>query len=155
MKYTHRFTVRAPLAKVAAFHRRATSMAAITPPPIIVQMHRAPVELADNAEVEFTLWMGPLPLRWHALMDQVSENGFRDRMLSGPFASWVHQHRFIPLDDYTTEVVDEIEASLPVSFSRRMIALGMWLGTPLLFAYRAWRTRRLLELNAQKGEKSW
>ncbi|HXF61290.1 MAG TPA: hypothetical protein VNK95_06720 [Caldilineaceae bacterium] len=152
MRYTHRFTVRAPLAKVAAFHRRAASMAAITPPPIIVQMHRAPVELADGAEVAFTLWLGPLPLRWQALMDQVSDHGFRDRMLSGPFASWVHQHRFIPLDGQTTEVVDEIEASLPAGFSRRVVALGMWLGMPLLFAYRAWRTRRLLEPTTQQSD---
>ena len=41
MRYEHRFRVKAPLAAVADFHSRAASMPAITPPPIIVRMHRA------------------------------------------------------------------------------------------------------------------
>ena len=41
MNYYHRFRVRASLARVAEFHSHAASMPAITPPPIIVQVHHA------------------------------------------------------------------------------------------------------------------
>ena len=42
MFYRHRFQVRAPLDKVAAFHSQSAGMAAITPPPLTVQLHHAP-----------------------------------------------------------------------------------------------------------------
>ena len=46
MKYEHRFRVRAPSSAVADFHARSSSMAAITPPFIPLQMLQAPQRLA-------------------------------------------------------------------------------------------------------------
>lgn len=145
MKFMHRFTVRAPLQRVAEFHQSADSMAAITPPPIFVQMHESPAQLFDGAEMEFTLWMLFVPIRWRARMEQVSQTGFWDRQLSGPYGSWVHRHTFVALDAEQTEVLDEIHATLPEGVLPKLRALGMWLGMPILFTYRAWRTRRILE----------
>ena len=42
MIYRHQFRVNASLARVAEFHSRSASMAAITPPPIIARLHNAP-----------------------------------------------------------------------------------------------------------------
>jgi ligand-binding SRPBCC domain-containing protein len=145
MRYTHRFTVKAPLATVSEFHRRAASMAAITPPPIVTLFHRAPESLADGDVVDFTLWLGPLPVRWLAQIENVSPEGFTDRQLSGPFRLWQHGHKFVRRDERTTEVIDTVEWALrrhPVWFG---VGLGMGLSLPLLFAYRGWKTRRLLE----------
>jgi hypothetical protein len=36
-------------------------MAAITPPPMVVRMHRAPEHMGSGDEMDFTLWAGPLP----------------------------------------------------------------------------------------------
>jgi ligand-binding SRPBCC domain-containing protein len=120
-------------------------MAAITPPPVVVRMQHAPADLSQGGEMAFTLWLGPLPVVWRARIDEVTPAGFRDRMLAGPFARWEHRHSFRPLDDHTTEVLDEVEAELPEGVGRRLLAQGMWLNLPLLFTYRAWKTRRLLE----------
>ena len=39
----------------------------------------------------------PLRLRWHTrIVDFVPESFFRDLQERGPFASWMHTHRFIP-----------------------------------------------------------
>jgi ligand-binding SRPBCC domain-containing protein len=65
--------------------------------------------------------------------------------VSGPFRKWVHRHTFVELDGHTTEVLDEVEAELPAPFAQKLVAIGMWLNMPVLFAYRAWKTRRLLE----------
>ncbi|MEZ4656833.1 MAG: hypothetical protein R2911_04620 [Caldilineaceae bacterium] len=145
MKYTHKFEVRAPLAAVADFHQRASSMAAITPPPIITQMHQAPATLADGAEMAFTLWLGPLPIRWRARIEQRGPHSFIDRQISGPFAKWVHQHTFHAVDTKRTIVMDEIEAELKPHLFWKIIGASMWLNLPILFAYRGWKTRRLLE----------
>jgi ligand-binding SRPBCC domain-containing protein len=145
MKYHHSFRIRAPLAAVTDFHARSASMGAITPPPIVAQIHQAPARLQEGTEMDFTLWLGPLPIRWVARIENVSYNGFTDRQLRGPFHSWVHRHHFRPVDETSTEVLDEIEAELKKHLFWSLLGLGMWLNMPVLFAYRAWKTKGLLE----------
>jgi ligand-binding SRPBCC domain-containing protein len=146
MRYIHRFRVQAPLSDVDAFHRRSASMAAITPPPIIVRIHSAPQLLQDGDQMDFTMWLGPLPIRWLAQIEANGESGFIDRQQEGPFAEWVHRHAFIAVDDKSTEVVDEVFVSLhEASRFWQLIGFSMWMSLPLLFAYRAWKTRRILE----------
>jgi ligand-binding SRPBCC domain-containing protein len=145
MKYEHRFRVRASLAAVADFHSHASSMPSITPPPLIVQLQSAPQTLGDGDRMDFTMWAGPLPVRWEAQIEDVSERGFTDRQLRGPFGEWRHRHSFNPLADDLTEVVDQVEASVQKHVLWGLVGITMWIGLPLLFAYRGWRTRRLLE----------
>ena len=145
MRYRHDFRVRATLADVARFHFRATSLKAITPPLIPVQLHDAPERMGDGDEMDFTMWMGPLPIRWEARVEDVSPTGFVDQQVRGPFEAWAHRHSFVAVDAETTEVVDEVEARLKPHALWGLVGLAMWLGLPLLFAYRGWKTRRLLE----------
>jgi len=143
--YCHTFRVQAPRAQVAAFHAAASSLGAITPPLIPMQLHQALERLDAGDEMSFTLWLGPLPVHWLARVEEMSPAGFVDRQLEGPFAAWTHRHRFLAVDEATTEVVDEIEARLAPHVLSGAVGLAMWLGLPLLFAYRGWKTRRLLE----------
>jgi ligand-binding SRPBCC domain-containing protein len=145
MIYHHRFRVQASPARVAEFHSRAASMPAITPPPIIVRLHHAPVVLANGDEMDFTMWLGPLPVRWLARIEAVSPAGFTDRQLDGPFTEWVHQHTFVAVDEHTTDVKDEVTLRLRPHPLWGPIGLGMHLGLPLLFAFRAWKTKRILQ----------
>jgi ligand-binding SRPBCC domain-containing protein len=144
MNYIHRFRVEAPLAAVVAFHQAAASMAAITPPPLVVKMHQAPNQLQEGDDMAFTLWLGPLPIDWQARIEQVTPISFVDRQVAGPFAEWLHLHTFVPIDAGTTEVVDRVQATLKPHGMWRLVGLSMWLTLPLLFAYRAWQTRRIL-----------
>lgn len=144
MTYRHHFQVNAPLSRVAEFHRQSASMAAITPPPMIVKIHQAPDVLAQGDEMDFTIWLGPFPIRWLARIENVSPNGFTDRQLRGPFNEWVHRHTFSAADDQITEVKDEINLHLSSQPLLWLVGLGMRLGLPVLFAYRAWKTRKIL-----------
>lgn len=145
MRYQHEFQVNASLQAVADFHSRSQNMAAITPPPIVVRMKQAPVQIAEGSQMAFTLWTGPIPVPWVSRIENVSQNGFVDRQLHGPFTTWVHQHSYISLSDTTTLVRDEIQAELKRHPWWGPIGLAMWLGMPLLFAYRARQTRRILQ----------
>ena len=145
MRFQHRFRVRASQARVAEFHAQSASMGAITPPPMIVRVHRAPNRLGSGDEMDFTLWAGPVPLRWVAHIENASPNGFTDRQVRGPFARWQHRHSFVRVSKDETDVVDEVEAELRRHPFWWMAGALMWAGMPLLFAYRGWRTRRLLE----------
>lgn len=145
MRYQHEFRLNAPLDQVAAFHGQSANMAAITPPPISVRIHQAPEQLADGSVMNFTLWMGPVPVNWISQIEAVSPNGFIDRQLSGPFKFWLHQHRFTALSDGITLVQDEIQAELKPHPWWGLVGLAMWLGMPVLFYFRARQTRRLLQ----------
>jgi len=144
MKYRHSFRVNAPLQAVADFHARSASMGAITPPPVIVRVLHAPETLRDGDKMDFTLWLGLLPIRWLAIIENTSPNGFSDRQLKGPFASWHHRHSFLPLDGDQTEIIDDISYTIKKHPFWGMVGLSMGISLPLLFAFRAWKTRRLL-----------
>jgi ligand-binding SRPBCC domain-containing protein len=143
--YQHRFRVKASVQKVAEFHSRAASMAAITPPPIIVKIHHAPEVLTDGDRMAFTMWIGPLPIYWEAQIEAVSVAGFTDRQLRGPFDTWVHRHSFVAVNTGMTEVVDELQLSLRRNPFWWLVGLSMRIGMPLLFAFRAWKTKRKLK----------
>lgn len=151
MKYRHSFTVNAPLSAVADFHKDARALRVLTPPPMTVQFNSVE-PLTEGSVADFTMRAGPVSVRWVAVHSEVSEqNGFVDTQEEGPFRSWRHQHQFRALNDQATEVIDEIEAQYGGAISR-----FMWLNLPVLFAYRARQTKKILETanSKQKSERS-
>ena len=110
-----------------------------------MQIQEAPDPLNEGDTMNFTTRLGPLPLRWHARIENVNETGFTDRQITGPFSEWVHRHDFLPYSDHQTEVRDHIEYAIRLHLIWGPIGFGMVLGLPLLFAFRARKTRRLLE----------
>ncbi len=145
MRYRHSFRVRAPLASVADFHRRAESLRLLTPPPTMLRILEAPPVLASADVMRFSMGIGPARLEWVARIEDVSDTGFLDRQISGPFAAWTHRHTFVPVDAETTEVRDEVSADLRPHPAWAAVGLAIWAGLPALFTYRAFQTRWLLE----------
>ena len=142
--FTHEFTVAAPREQVTQFHRAAQSLAALTPPPLVVQIQESPEVLSSGDELRFTLWLGPFPIRWHAAIEGMSEAGFADRQISGPFDHWVHRHTFIDKGEGLSTVRDEIEYAYKNQIFWGVVGRLFVVGLPVLFAYRAWKTKRLL-----------
>ena len=85
MRYRHRFRVRAPQSAVAEFHVCADSMEAITPPIIPVHIEETPPRLVAGSQIAFTMWLGPLPVKWRAYISNLSLKGFTDHQIEGPF----------------------------------------------------------------------
>ena len=143
--YQHRFTVKAPIDQVVAFHRDTKALKRLTPPPVYVSFKDVQ-PLAENSRADFTMWLGPIPLHWSALHSDVHPtNGFTDTQVKGPFESWVHRHIFERVGENSTAVVDEIQAQPGEHFFWGLVSRLMWTSLPLLFAYRARQTRRALE----------
>jgi ligand-binding SRPBCC domain-containing protein len=138
--FQHSFTVKAPLPVVAEFHKDASALRLLMPPPMSVRFNKIE-PLAEGSTADFTMLAGPVSIRWVAVHSDVSEqNGFVDVQQQGPFRSWRHRHQFCAIDAQKTEVIDEIEAEFGTTLSR-----FMWLNLPVLFAYRARQTKNQLE----------
>jgi ligand-binding SRPBCC domain-containing protein len=145
MIYRHSFEVAAPQSNVADFHRSSDSMGAITPPPVIVRVHSAPERLSEGDTMDFTMWLGPLPIHWVARIEQTTPVSFVDRQVAGPFKSWRHLHTYVANGPDKTLVIDQVEAEPSANWWWKLVGMGMWLNLPILFAYRGWKTRRLLD----------
>jgi ligand-binding SRPBCC domain-containing protein len=146
--FTAEFTVDAPLEAVADFHRDTRALKVLSPPPMFVQLHRVD-PMAEGSISEFTLWLGPIPMRWRAIHRQVSLAGFTDTQESGPLGTWRHTHRFEALDERKTRVQDRIEYQHRPGIKGLISKLLFnQAGLTALFTYRKWATRRAL------GEKT-
>jgi ligand-binding SRPBCC domain-containing protein len=143
------FTVNAPLEEVATFHWDTSVLKILNPPLVFVQLHRVD-PMADGSISEFTLWMGPLPIRWRAIHSDVGRYGFTDTQESGPLAFWQHTHRFESVDENTTQIHEHIEyqhASGWRGLASRI--LFGHLALTALFTYRKLATRRALRKDAR------
>ncbi len=144
MKYQHSFTVSAPIEDVRAFHYSASSLKAITPPIFFMSGIQAPARLSEGDEIAFTLWNGPIPVRWRVRIARSGDWGFEDHQVRGPFERWVHRHYFERADEGQTRIRDEIEYQIKRHWFWGLIGSLMAIGLPLLFWYRARKTKSIL-----------
>jgi ligand-binding SRPBCC domain-containing protein len=139
--FDYRFTVNASLQAVRDFHADTSALKRLTPPPTIVQLHEIE-PLGEGSVSRFTLWVGPLPLRWKAVHRGVSEHGFTDVQASGPAHKWEHTHTFIPATQEITEIREHIDYEHKQAFwgliTRILFARP---NLYLMFAFRKYATR--------------
>jgi ligand-binding SRPBCC domain-containing protein len=146
LNYRHSFRVEASQSQVAAFHKQPAGLALLTPTPLRVEVHKTS-HVGNQGVMCFTLWIGPLPVHWEARIENITDSGFTDIQTSGPFSEWIHRHSFLQVDRDTTEVRDHITVRLKRHIFWGPVGFALWLGLPTLFAFRAWKTRRLLVRN--------
>jgi len=144
--FDYAFSVRAPLAEVSAFHWDPASLGRLTPPPLIMRPQLVE-PLAEGSVSRFTLWMGPIPIRWVAVHSNVDPaRGFTDTQAEGPMKHWAHTHTFESKGSDVTEVREHIEYEHH-NGARGVATRVMFNGPALrsLFAIRSAITRRAVE----------
>jgi ligand-binding SRPBCC domain-containing protein len=141
--------VRAPLADVFAFHLDARNAAHISPPtmPVVAVRGSFPLAEGDELEIVVRLWPTPFLQTWRVEVERVvAPTLVVDRMLAGPFRSWVHQHRFEDLGDGTTRLTDHVDYHLPLGpLGSLADALVVRRVLERLFRHRQASTRAMLE----------
>ena len=135
------FTVNAPVEAVSQFHSRTDILKRLTPPPLFVQIHDFG-EMREGMVADFTMWFGPVPVRWQAEHINVSETSFTDVQRVGPLETWAHTHTFSAETPTTTCVHEHIEYTHPAGW-RGLLTRAMFghLGLVGLFQYRKLITR--------------
>ena len=140
--FDYSFTVDASLDAVHEFHHDTSALKILTPPPTVVQLHRIEL-LAEGSVSDFTLWIGPIPIRWKAVHRDITENGFTDIQAEGPAAMWEHTHTFTRESEGKTRVSEHIEFEHKPSW-RGLLTRALFARPNLLamFTYRKLATRR-------------
>lgn len=141
--------VRAPIGDVFAFHLDTRNAARISPRtmPVVAVRGSFPLTQGDEVEIVVRLWPTPLTQTWRVEAERIVEPTLVvDRMLQGPFPSWVHQHRFEDLGDGTTRLTDRVDYHLPLgSVGALADALVVRRMLARMFRFRHQRTQELLE----------
>jgi hypothetical protein len=106
-----------PVSADAAFawHERPGAFERLNPPfdPVEVVERTGGLEVGSTVRLKANV--GPVSQRWTA-KHTAYERGrmFRDELVDGPFAKWVHTHRFEPISERSCVLQDEIEYQLPM-----------------------------------------
>ncbi len=127
-----------------AFHERPDVLQLLTPPWQKMEVVQPPTSLEVGTRVILRARLGPF---WQTFVAEHVEyergRMFADRMLQGPFASWLHRHTITARGPSESVLVDDVEYELPLG------VLGRIFGGPIarhqlerLFAYRHEVTRR-------------
>ena len=114
MLFVHQSVIAAPPARVFAFHERPDALKLLVPPWESVEVVQPPASLLPGTRVILRMRQGPLRITWvaeHTLYEK--DVLFQDRQVSGPFARWLHTHRFLPHAEGTL-LRDEVDCALPL-----------------------------------------
>ncbi len=128
--------------EVFAYHARPGAFKRLAPPWQKLEVLEESGDVTSG-RVAFVVWFGPVRRHWVAEMGSAMPGRqFVDRQLEGPFASWEHVHRFVPIDEGKSELLDHVEYHLPAGGFTDSVGEGP-AGKALsrLFRFRHERTR--------------
>ena len=123
MLFVHESVIEASRARVFAFHERPEALRLLIPPWERVEVVQPPSSLQPGTRVILKMKQGPFWITWvaeHTLYEK--DVLFQDRMVRGPFARWLHTHRFLASGQGASTLLrDEVDCALPLGLPGALV----------------------------------
>lgn len=96
------------------FFSNAANLSRITPRSMSFEIHTQDPATRNGSVIDYTVKpLFGIPTRWRTLIEDVeAPERFRDIQVKGPYKSWVHEHRFTPVQG-GTRMDDRVEYEMP------------------------------------------
>jgi hypothetical protein len=130
--------VPAGIERTFAFFADARNLEDITPPFLRFRiLTPLPIEMRAGTIIDYALSLHGVPIRWRTRIEEWRPGvSFVDAQIRGPYALWVHRHRFEPSRGGTA-VRDRVDYALPLDpLSRPAHALIVRPDVERIFAHR-------------------
>ena len=115
MRFKKKTIIKASAERVFAFHERPDAFELLQPPWQKSEVVKPPSSLEVGTEVILRVKVGPF---WQTMVAEHVEyepgKMFADRLVKGPFKSWLHRHIVTPRGDDECVLTDDIEYELPL-----------------------------------------
>ncbi len=125
LKFVKQSVIAASAETVFAFHEAPDAFARLLPPWQKSELITPPTSLAVGTRVVLRTKIGPF---WQTIEAEhvAYQPGtmFADRMVKGPFASWLHRHVVAPRGPRACTLTDEIDYQLPLGALGRVVGGG-------------------------------
>ena len=147
MRFVKESVIDASAETVFAFHEAPDAFERLQPPWQTTRIVQPPTSLEVGTKVVLKIKVGPV---WQTIVAEHVEyepgRMFADRMVEGPFASWLHRHIVTPKGPNQCVLTDDIEYELPLGFLGRIFGGGFarW-NLERMFEFRHEVTRRACE----------
>lgn len=131
--------------EVFPFFADAGNLERITPPELRFHIETpTPIAMRVGQLIDYRIRLSGIPLCWRTLITEWNPPfEFVDVQTRGPYAEWVHRHRFSATDEGTL-VEDEVRFALPLSYVGLVVAPIVKRQLRRIFTYRHDAIRRLL-----------
>ena len=115
---TYRFAtetvLNAPLDEVFEFFSKAENLEQLTPKSLGFQiLSPLPIEMKSGALIDYKIKIRGVPVKWKTeITIWEPQRRFVDRQLKGPYAQWIHEHKFAA-EGNQTRMWDTVDYALP------------------------------------------
>lgn len=114
-----------------AWHMRSGALERLLPPWIKVDFLFPPPIPCNKAQVGLKIYFGLFFFKWILEHENLKLNQeFRDKQIRGPFFSYLHIHRFTPIDAQSSVLSDEVKfcsiSFLEKKIAKRLLQLLKW-----------------------------
>ena len=96
------------------YHTREGALERLVPPWSILTVTSHEGHIRDGSISTFKVSLGLISFKWTAVhFGYLQDRQFQDKMVKGPFQSWIHTHSFIPYEIGHCIMEDKIAYSPP------------------------------------------